>query len=108
MRTAMLSLAAVLFAATAWGASTSGPAEITFPGKLGSVRFPHAKHQQKLKIPCLTCHHVGTDPARCSACHGTKGDVPVIRDIYHELCKGCHQEKGAGPATCKGCHDKIK
>lgn len=108
MRIALVSLVIAFFVTGAWAASPQGPAEITFPGKLGNVAFPHGKHQQTLKIPCLTCHHTGTEPPLCSACHGTKGDVPVIKDVYHKLCKGCHQEKGAGPASCKECHKKIK
>lgn len=108
MRSALIILAFVLLSTCAWAASPQGSPDIIFPGKLGKVYFSHAKHQQTLKIPCLTCHHVGMDIPRCSACHGTKGDVIVIKDAFHKLCRGCHIEKGSGPTECKGCHRKKK
>lgn len=106
MRFAFVILAAVFLASTAEAAPGNGPAQIVFPGKLGKVAFSHAKHQQQLQIACVTCHHTGEGTVKCSSCHGTKGEAPVIKDAYHKLCMGCHKKKDAGPYNCKGCHKK--
>ena len=82
-----------------------GPAEVTFETKMGAVAFPHAAHQDDLKIECATCHHTGTEMPKCSSCHGVKEGAPSAKDAFHAKCKGCHQEKG-GPTGCKDCHKK--
>jgi hypothetical protein len=39
----------------------------------------------------------------CKTCHdGTK--AIAAKDAYHQTCKGCHEDKGQGPAKCTGCH----
>ncbi|MFO7665953.1 MAG: cytochrome c3 family protein [Desulfobacterales bacterium] len=77
--------------------------------------FLHDEHNEKAKIEdCGTCHHVYKDGVKvedetsedreCSECHKINGDpVPLIAK-YHLRCKGCHEEKKAGPVMCSECH----
>ncbi|MBU1702291.1 MAG: cytochrome c family protein [Candidatus Eisenbacteria bacterium] len=57
------------------------------------------RHHQELIEHCETCHHEGLDIATCSDCH----EAEDAKEIYHQLCIGCHEELGA-PARCSACH----
>ncbi|HTP64901.1 MAG TPA: cytochrome c7 [Geobacteraceae bacterium] len=68
---------------------------MTFPAKNGDVTFNHKAHQDKLKD--------------CKACHAADAGGKIEgfgKDWAHKTCKGCHQDKGAGPTNCGGCHKK--
>ncbi|MCM2359831.1 MAG: cytochrome c family protein [Geobacteraceae bacterium] len=67
---------------------------ITLPAKNGDVTFPHKKHQELLK-DCKVCHEKG--PGKIEG---------FGKDIAHKNCKGCHEEKKAGPTKCSECHKK--
>jgi len=69
------------------------PETIVFEASFGNVIFPHLMHSSTFE--CSTCHGVGTP-----------GLFGLDKDKAHALCKGCHQEKGAGPTACTGCHQK--
>lgn len=83
-------------------AQEKGPAEIKMPASMGTVTFPHAKHQE-LASDCAVCHHSGMDVPKCTDCHGSKPDAPKAKKIFHKLCKGCHKKQD-GPTKCKACH----
>ncbi len=69
------------------------PEAITLEAKNGNVTFPHQQHAKMMD--CSTCHQ------------GTPGEIPGFgKDQAHTLCKGCHQEKKAGPTKCGDCHKK--
>ena len=69
------------------------PEKIVLEAKNGNVTFPHREHASRLD--CKTCHE------------GTPGKIPGFgKDKAHPLCRGCHQEKGAGPTKCGDCHKK--
>ncbi len=77
--------------------------------------FLHDEHNSKAEIDeCGTCHHVYKDGVKdedetsedmeCSECHKIRGNpVPLVAK-YHLRCKGCHEEKKAGPVMCNECH----
>jgi hypothetical protein len=67
---------------------------VTFQAKNGNVTFNHKKHADDLK-DCKVCHGEGT-PAK----------LTLGKDGAHKLCKGCHEEKKAGPTKCGECHKK--
>jgi hypothetical protein len=77
------------------------------------VPFDHAAHLKRAEN-CKVCHHTsdakGTDVQSCSAvdCHGTEtvGKKLNLREAYHKMCRGCHQEQKAGPTKCDDCHIK--
>ena len=67
---------------------------ITLPAKNGNISFPHKKHQELLK-DCKACHAKGP------------GKIEELgKDWAHKTCKGCHEEKKAGPTKCSECHKK--
>lgn len=91
MRKLVAAVAVVVFSAgTVLAADT-----MVFPAKPGNVTFPHKEHQQRLK--------------NCKLCHGAAGPGKISgfgKDWAHKTCKGCHEQKGAGPTRCPDCHKK--
>lgn len=69
------------------------PETITLENKKGKITVSHKKHSTTFA---------------CKQCHGdaTPGPMELGQEKGHSLCKGCHQEKGAGPTDCNGCHEK--
>lgn len=104
MKKLLLAMMVVAFA-SAVAFAAEGPAEIKFEAKMGTVTFNHADHQGVV-TDCTTCHHKGVEAGTCKSCHGVDPAAPKSKDAYHDQCKGCHQEKGAGPTGCKDCHVK--
>lgn len=74
-------------------AAAQPPLTVTFDASMGKVTFDHQGHSGRLA--CDSCHPT-VPPAK----------IPLGKDKAHQLCKGCHQEKGAGPTQCDGCHKK--
>lgn len=74
-------------------AVSTAPKIVTYPASYGQVAFDHQAHAAMLA---------------CSSCHNTDPPVKIEldKDKAHRLCKGCHQEKAAGPTQCNGCHKK--
>ena len=81
--------------------------------------FAHEDHNEKAEIDeCSVCHHLYEDGNKvedessegqgCSDCHNVKEGHPTrpLMKAYHDLCKGCHGEKGSGPVTCGECHPR--
>jgi hypothetical protein len=68
--------------------------EMVLKAKNGDVKFNHKKHQEYAK-DCKVCHAKGV-----GAIEG------FDKDAAHKLCKGCHEEKKAGPTKCGECHKK--
>ena len=90
MKKIIAALALTIFAAgTAMAADT-----ITLPAKNGNVTFNHKMHQDTLK-DCKICHERG--PGKIEG---------FGKDFTHKTCKGCHEEKKAGPTKCGECHKK--
>ena len=84
-------------------ATTTGPSEVKYTPKMGTVTFNHTAHQGS--IDCATCHHTG-DYAQCKSCHGVDPIAPKTKNAFHSLCKDCHKESKKGPAKCQECHIK--
>jgi len=90
MQKIIATLALTLFTVgTALAADT-----LTLPAKNGNVTFPHKKHMEQLK-ECKLCHEKA--PGKIEG---------FGKDMAHKLCKGCHEEKKAGPVKCNECHKK--
>ncbi|MDX9708905.1 MAG: cytochrome c3 family protein [Trichloromonas sp.] len=53
-------------------------------------------------------HKVHSEAFDCALCHGEgePGALDLGKEKAHAACKGCHQEKGAGPTKCSECHVK--
>ena len=69
------------------------PETLVLEASYGNVTFPHTMHSEEYE---------------CSTCHGeeTPGLLGLDKATADELCKNCHNQKGAGPTDCKGCHKK--
>jgi predicted CXXCH cytochrome family protein len=67
---------------------------ITLPAKNGNVTLDHKKHQT-LVNECEKCHAKG--PGKIEG---------LNKEMAHNICKGCHEEKKAGPTKCGECHKK--
>lgn len=100
-------------------AQDKGQESYIFEAKPGNVTFTHWKHQDELKIDCMSCHHkteAGATPKACTTCHKIgvttvpEGEPPTMKDAAHHLCRGCHKEKAAAgekaPTKCLECHIK--
>jgi len=77
--------------------------------------FLHDEHNEKAEIDdCGICHHLYKDGVKvenetseemeCSECHKISGNPMPLVVKYHLRCKGCHEEKKAGPVMCNECH----
>jgi hypothetical protein len=85
------------------------------------VPFVHDEHNENAGIEeCNVCHHVwengklveyeSSEDMECSECHPSENDrddpYMHLLNVYHLLCKGCHQEQKQGPVLCSECHVK--
>lgn len=81
--------------------------------------FPHDQHNETAEIDeCNVCHHLyeggnkveddSSEGQGCADCHNVEEGYPTrpLMKAYHDLCSGCHKEKGSGPVTCGECHPK--
>ena len=81
--------------------------------------FNHDQHNEIAEIyECNVCHHMyqdgelleyeSSEDMECSDCHNVKEGYPnpPLMKAYHDLCQGCHEERGAGPITCGECHPR--
>ena len=77
-----------------------------FQNKGGKVLFTHQAHTGNYE--CLDCHHniEDDDVYNCSECHEDTGDegMPSRAEAFHDQCKVCHEDEGAGPVECNSCH----
>ncbi|MFZ3207809.1 MAG: cytochrome c7 [Geobacteraceae bacterium] len=92
MKKIIVAMALTLICAVA--AMAAGPETITLPAKNGNITFHHKQHQEKLK-ECKLCHEKA--PGKIEG---------LGKDWAHKTCKGCHEEKKAGPTKCGDCHKK--
>lgn len=69
------------------------PQTVSYKATNGTVTFHHQQHAAN--NPCSSCH--STEPPN---------KIEINKDKAHALCKGCHQQNGAGPTQCNGCHIK--
>ncbi len=92
MKTIIAAAALTLF--TAGLALAAGPETITLPARNGNITFTHKAHQERLK-DCKICHEKG--PGKIEG---------FGKEFAHKTCKGCHEERKAGPTKCSECHKK--
>lgn len=84
------------------------PVRLMFQNAAGKVLFGHMTHKADYDLSCVDCHHNIEDDEvyNCSECHEATGDedMPGRADAFHDQCKGCHEDAGAGPVECNSCH----
>ncbi len=69
------------------------PETVTLEAKNGNITFNHKAHGERAE--CQTCH-----------AEGTPQKIELDQAMGHKLCRGCHEEQGAGPTKCAECHKK--
>ncbi len=85
------------------------PIRIMFTTTAGNVLFDHKIHSKEY-ADCTDCHHDISDeterPTACGECHLSKEseEAPKRAVAFHKQCIGCHEDQGAGPTECSGCH----
>ncbi len=93
----MIALVAALTFIGSVSAMAADTDTLTFNASMGTVTFPHKKHQETVKGECKTCH-------------GDKGPGKIegfSKEWAHKKCKDCHAERNVGQdAKCKFCHKK--
>jgi predicted CXXCH cytochrome family protein len=91
--TLLIAISLVSVVATLVVAQSSGPAEIEYPTKMGTVTFNHTSHENL--VDCASCH---------SLVQGI--EKKERKDAFHDLCISCHKEQKQGPTGCRDCHIK--
>ncbi len=89
----IITLCLVSFSITLASAEGSGPAELKYPVKMGTVTFNHASHETL--ADCANCH---------AAVQGI--EKKERKEAFHNLCINCHKEQQQGPTSCRDCHIK--
>lgn len=88
-------------------ADKTPPAELVFESKLGNVTFTHAKHIEREKNKCETCHDSLFPQSREPINFGKGMHKPA--EAAKTSCAACHHEGGkafASKGQCKTCHVK--
>ncbi|MGD2125334.1 MAG: cytochrome c3 family protein [Desulfobacteraceae bacterium] len=86
------------------------PIRIMLKNTAGNVLFNHKAHtsEEGYGFGCMECHHdldeEGARPLACGECHEPDSEEVKRSDAFHTQCKGCHDDGGAGPVDCSGCH----
>ena len=97
MRKAILVTVAAAGLATAAAQEKKAPEKIVFPSKQGATTFLHARHIEREKGECTSCHE-GVWPK--SAAEPLKSSAG---------CRTCHKADGkafAMAGNCERCHPK--
>lgn len=99
----------LLSAGISMAAETKGAELIILRGgSMGSVTFPHGRHQGAL-VDCLPCHDLF--PKEPQAVERMKAEGKLQRKEVMNMCRKCHNDlagKGqkTGPTGCRDCHLK--
>jgi c(7)-type cytochrome triheme protein len=111
---AMRVLFALLFA-LAWMTLTTSqaqekkpPEKLVFETKMGNVTFDHAKHVERAKKDCSTCHEKLFKQSKAAPL-GYKEKMHQVAEANKTACAHCHVAGGAAFASkgkCNTCHVK--
>jgi hypothetical protein len=107
--TAIITSGIFLSAGISMATTGEGAETITLKGgSLGSVTFPHERHQE-IFIDCMPCHKLY--PKEPQIIDTMKAESKLKRKEVMNMCKNCHKDlagKGqkTGPTSCGGCHKK--
>ena len=104
-----LLLGFIVMTSAAIAVQVKGPKDmVLLGGKMGSVFFPHHRHQLGLN-DCNKCHSLF--PQIPGAIKAYQLQKKLKKKQVMNQCKRCHKERSdsgqkAGPVKCKGCHKK--
>ena len=84
------------------------PEELVFETKMGNVTFAHAKHVERAKNDCATCHEKLFQQSKAAPLN-YKEKMHQVAESNKTSCAHCHVEGGASFASkgqCNTCHVK--
>jgi c(7)-type cytochrome triheme protein len=83
------------------------PENLEFESKMGTVTFDHAKHSERVKGNCATCHEKLFPQSKAPLNYKEK--MHQVAEANKTSCGSCHHEGGAAFAAkgkCNTCHVK--
>ena len=94
-------------AAIGVAANKGAPKIDIFGGQKGTIAFPHAQHQDRLK-DCNICHSVFPQEKDAIKKLKEQGTIKP-KKVMNLQCIKCHKQekqagKPSGPVTCNTCH----
>ena len=102
MRTIFLNLMAGLVALVLIGLAAEKPPEkIVFESKMGNVAFQHAKHIERVKSDCTTCHPKLFPQSRAPINY--KAAMHKTAEANKTACGACNVAGGPAFATAGNC-----
>ena len=85
------------------------PDKLTFKSAMGNVTFDHAKHVEREKKDCKTCHDK-LFPQNAAAPLNYKANMHKTAEAAKASCSACHHAGGKSFETkapnCQKCHVK--
>jgi c(7)-type cytochrome triheme protein len=84
------------------------PEKLVFETKMGNVTFDHAKHLERAKNDCATCHEKLFQQSKTAPLN-YKEKMHQVAEANKTSCAHCHVEGGMAFATkgkCTTCHVK--
>jgi c(7)-type cytochrome triheme protein len=84
------------------------PEKLVFKAAIGNVTFDHAKHAERVKGNCKTCHP-GLFQQSATVPLNFKANMHKTAEANKTSCAHCHVEGGAAFAAkgnCQKCHKK--
>jgi c(7)-type cytochrome triheme protein len=83
------------------------PEKLVFESKMGNVTFDHAKHAERVKADCKTCHDKLFPQSKTPLNYKEK--MHQVAEAGKTSCAGCHHTGGmafASKGNCAKCHVK--
>lgn len=104
----VLGLSLLLAVGTLFAEEKTPPKELVFQAKMGNVTFNHAKHVERAKGDCKTCHPK-LFPQDAKAPLNFKAGMHKPAEANKTACGACHHAGGTAFETkgnCAKCHVK--
>ena len=102
MRTLNFNLMAGLLTLVLTGLAAEKPIEkLVFETKMGNVTFQHAKHSERAKNDCKSCHDKLFPQSRAPIVY--KAGMHKTAEANKTSCAGCHVAGGTAFATAGNC-----
>ena len=111
MRLTLVSVLVALFVLIVFSSlgAEKGPDKLVFASKMGDVTYDHAKHVERVKGDCKTCHPKLFQQSNTAPLN-FKAGMHKPAEANKTSCGACHHAGGTAFETkgnCKKCHVKA-
>jgi c(7)-type cytochrome triheme protein len=111
MRLTLVSVLVALFVLIVFSSlgAEKGPDKLVFASKMGDVTYDHAKHVERAKGDCKTCHPKLFQQSKTAPLN-FKAGMHKPAEANKTSCGACHHAGGTAFETkgnCKKCHVKA-